>query len=61
MEHERLSSLELDPTPKIALNLYLKSDILKIFKRGVEMPKLQNLVLVPSISDKEHLTCSKCV
>jgi hypothetical protein len=23
------------------------------------MPKLQNLVLVPSISDKEHLTCSK--
>lgn len=41
MEHEWLSSLELDPTPQIALNFYLKSDILKIFKkvRNAQTPK----------------------
>lgn len=31
-------SLELDPTPQIAINLYLKSDILKIFKNA-QTPK----------------------
>lgn len=55
MEHNWLSSSDLDPTPQITLNLYLKSDILKVFKKwGKGVPKLQNIVPVPSISE-EHL------